>query len=697
MKSATRGLEDLACWGTAASAVAYTLLHLLLVVALVTFGRIARGYPLQALAIAVYGVLAVAGTGVAVWLGRRGGDAAQHLLPGLALAVFLAVALAGAFYATPILGGLGLRTEYAPYLDDDGLFAIANVALATWVVALALVARWRGLLVAGMAAQGLALLLNPGLIAAAVRHGLPPDAHGLLALPLLYLVAGVALGRRLRPSHLAWAAGLFAAGALLSAGLLLGASGPRALPALLSGRASVGATVPRQILATGAFFPFVLGLAAFAWRLRRWAGLDAAGGAAAGSGHALGLAPGAWAVAGVGMALLALVAGASWVYLGPAHGLGDGWLPEAGRTLGWIGKTVPQGAYGVAGEALAALKGAFPWLVGAAALAWLAAAGVKAARLGPHGALRAIGFPGGLALLGLAMLWQCPLLPFPFLYPQPPLVHGLAAALPHAVGQDWLGLWLWLGYALLGLALVGLSAPLSDDATQKRGGLTFCATLLASLAALALTAGLWAGATQGLLEAQRLAGLPALRQAAQLRLALSLPANALLAAIGWATAVAGWRALTRRGGPLALPGAALRRGLVLAAALAVAGGLAFWQWTAMPIATTSPANGAVDVPTNAPIVVRLRPGPRHWGPGLSASYAGTGEHIPGTSGGTGTGETYFAPDGGWRPHARVNVQVLGGMGLRSYTFSFTTAGGPAPDVTPLPGPRPRAPSASPGS
>ena len=673
MDRVVRRLEGLAWWGAVASIVTYPLLHLLLVAALVTFGQRAGGYPLQALAIAAYGVLAVVGSGLAIHFALRGQAPEGRLLPLLALAVLLVVALAGAFFATPFLNGLGLRTEYAPYLDDDGAFALLNVGLATWVVILALAARWRRLLVAAPAAQGLALLTNPGLIAVAVRYGLPQDAYALLALPLLYLGAALALGWRPRALHVAWCAGLLAAGALLSACLLFGFS-PNLWAALRSGQAYIGASVPRQTVITAAFWPFVLGLPYWAWQLRRWAA-----GAPAGLGKR-------WVAAGAGLALVAGMALLSWLYLGPAHGLGDNWLPEAGRTLGWINKTVPTGAYGPAGEALAALKTLFPWPAGATALAWLAVAAGKAACLGLRGVTRAIGFPGGLVLLGLAMLWQGPLLPFPILCVQPPLIHGLASALPQAIGQDGLTMWASMAYGLLGLSLIGLSAPLRDDQSKRRGWLTLVATLLALGAALILTAGLWAGTVQSL-RAQRLFTLPEYRQAAQWRLALSLPVNAALALLGWAVVAAGRRALTTVDGPAALSPAALRRGLALAGGLAVVGAFAFWQLTAMPVADTSPRDSASDVPTNAPIVVRLRPGLRNWGPGINATYADTGAYVRGTSGGSAEGTTSFMPEGGWRPLTRVNVCVSSPSGRRNFEFSFTTGAGPAPDMTP-PGPLP---------
>ena len=179
--------------------------------------------------------------------------------------------------------------------------------------------------------------------------------------------------------------------------------------------------------------------------------------------------------------------------------------------------------------------------------------------------------------------------------------------------------------------------------------MTLVATLLALGAALILTAGLWAGTVQSL-RAQRLFTLPEYRQAA-------------------------------------LSPAALRRGLALAGGLAVVGACAFWQLTAMPVADTSPRDGAMGVPTNAPIVVRLQPGLRNWGPGINATYADTGAYIRGTSGGAVDGTAFFMPEGGWRPLARVNVRVSSPSGHRNFEFSFTTAAGPAPGMTPL-GPLP---------
>ena len=121
------------------------------------------------------------------------------------------------------------------------------------------------------------------------------------------------------------------------------------------------------------------------------------------------------------------------------------------------------------------------------------------------------------------------------------------------------------------------------------------------------------------------------------------------------------------------------------AAVVVAAAFAFWQFTAMPIAETSPLDGAANVPTNAPITVRLTRGDRNWGPGIRVIYAETGEIIQGSGGGWFQREIRFSPQSGWHPNARVEVQVCCGPLTRSYRFSFTTGDGPSPDVAAIPG------------
>ncbi|HEY3110571.1 MAG TPA: hypothetical protein VGL23_17565, partial [Chloroflexota bacterium] len=131
----------------------------------VVFGQRAGGYPLEPLGIAAYGLLAAVGTALALRAAARARPAADRLRPLLALAPLLAAALIAAFFATRSLGGPDSAAAFAPYdVDDDGQSAWLNAGLALWVAAVALAARWRGLLVGGMAGHGLALALNPGLV-----------------------------------------------------------------------------------------------------------------------------------------------------------------------------------------------------------------------------------------------------------------------------------------------------------------------------------------------------------------------------------------------------------------------------------------------------------------------------------------------------------------------------------------------------
>jgi hypothetical protein len=92
-------------------------------------------------------------------------------VPVLALAPLLASALGGAFFATGTLGGIGPPVGYAPHaVDDDGQSTWLHAGLALWVVAVTLTTRWRGLLVAAMGGQGLAVALSGGLVAGTLQE-----------------------------------------------------------------------------------------------------------------------------------------------------------------------------------------------------------------------------------------------------------------------------------------------------------------------------------------------------------------------------------------------------------------------------------------------------------------------------------------------------------------------------------------------
>ncbi len=659
-ESIVQRLQRISWLATAASAALYALLHLVLLGALVTLGQRAGGYPLQVVAGATYGLLVVGSTALAWRWSARATGPADRLVPLLGLVAFLAVALCAAFFATRALATFGLQAAYPPCVDDNAALTLLNVALALWLVALALATRWRGLLVAGMAAQGLALLLNPGVLAISASYGLWVEGYVLFALPCLYFGAAIALGWRPSRAGLAAAVGLTAAGAGLAA--LLASVLPFARTALAQEPHGPGWTA-HYLTVTGAAYVGVLGLPLWALRLRRWA--------------SEGETPGALSAAGVGLALLAGVTAFSWSLLGPG-----GLLPATGQYLGWSGKVVPAGAYGMAGKVLSALRMGYPWLLGVAILTWLGGALASLRCRGAQQAVSSAGTPAWLVALGFGMLFQGPV-PLAFLAQQLP-VQGFAGALPALLGASGLAALGQVVFTLHGLALFWSAAQLRVSSARWRPWCTFGATILALAAALVLTAALPAGLMQGL-ALQRSLTLPQYRQAAQVRLALSLPVNAALAALGWLTWVRALRAVSAPGGPAALPRRTLQRGLVAVVGVAILGGAAFWQLTALPIAETWPPDGAVGVPTNASLVVRLRPGERNWGPGISATYADTGEYVMGTTGGWFGGETWFTPSGGWRPQARVKVRVSG-LVSRPYEFSFATGSGASADVVLPPGP-----------
>lgn len=266
-----------------------------------------------------------------------------------------------------------------------------------------------------------------------------------------------------------------------------------------------------------------------------------------------------------------------------------------------------------------------------------------------------------------------------------------------ATRQEWRGLppsWerplqllVEAGCPLLGLALLGVAARLRES-TQRQAWLTLAGLLLALAAALVLTVGLAAGTVQNL-RTQASLTLPEFRQTARLQLVLSLPVNGALTLLGWATAARGLRALTTPGGPATLPRVVRWRACALTAAVAVVAGLALWRLTVLPVSGTSPADGAIGIPTNAPIVVWLRGGGHNWLPGITATDAETGQYVRGSGGGTGDGGAWFMPEGGWRPNARIHVRICCGPFTRSYDLTFTTANGPSLEVTPLPGPTPK--------
>ena len=74
-------LASASFWVAAATVVVYGILHVLLLAGLVTFGQRAGGYPLQALAVAAYGLAAIASLAAAAWLSSRARVPSGRLLP----------------------------------------------------------------------------------------------------------------------------------------------------------------------------------------------------------------------------------------------------------------------------------------------------------------------------------------------------------------------------------------------------------------------------------------------------------------------------------------------------------------------------------------------------------------------------------------------------------------------------------------
>lgn len=95
----------------------------------------------------------------------------------LTLPPLLAFWVAGLYCTTNVLWA-----EFAPWLDDDGLFAALNLAFALAGCGLALCYRWPGLLTIWAGGQGLLLLTNPGLLSTILHYGARWDREGL---PLL--------------------------------------------------------------------------------------------------------------------------------------------------------------------------------------------------------------------------------------------------------------------------------------------------------------------------------------------------------------------------------------------------------------------------------------------------------------------------------------------------------------------------------
>lgn len=101
---------------------------------------------------------------------------------------------------------------------------------------------------------------------------------------------------------------------------------------------------------------------------------------------------------------------------------------------------------------------------------------------------------------------------------------------------------------------------------------------------------------------------------------------------------------------------------------------AWWGWNVYQsknwIASTYPADGAIDVPRNVTIVAKWK-GVRGNNLGMPIRYADAPkEYIHGTTGGSEYGMT-FKPESQFAPGRLVKVTVEAGR--RRHTFMFTTA------------------------
>ena len=577
----------------------------------------------------------------------------------LALPPLLALWVAGLYFTTAIL-----HAKYAPYLDEEGLFAALNLAFALVGCGLALGYRWPRLLTVWAGGQGLLLLTNPGLLSATLRYGARWDPEGLalLLLPLTYGLSALALGYRVRLRQLfLWLAPFALAGAMAAV---------FPVHRLLSEPYRAARMAPTEMrllaaahgLSTLYTVALVLGLPFHAWGASRtW------------SPASRDRAPGRW-VWPAFLALVYLAAGAAAAQLTVGQG---GFAPPApGEVQGWVSPdhVVPDaypGFFYWAPTLLAAVR----WLLLAVALVavW------ETWREGVMVRLPTRDFPALLAWPALASLAA-------FLAIIPP--RGLGFVLMTVWEDGRAGVSLLLMPLVAGLGLLGL-ARLIEGLTRAWG------KALAGMAAVALLAGYlwWQGQALAAYARVLFAPLPIWAKRwkyapfdPRLAATIGLVFDSGLILLGlwalWQT----WRALAQPESPYAVPGRVwLRVGLgVIAVALPLVG---FWYWWTDPgIIETVPPQGATGVPRDTVIVVRFRPEPlrEFWGigQGMRVRYADTGEHIPGATAASATGISY-SPEGLLRPNAMVEFSVYR-RGRRPFVLRFTTAGANSPTATPMP-------------
>ncbi len=613
-------------WGLA---LLTALAHSLAALALAAFGWRADGYVLNGPASYIYLALTLMAVCFCLVIWRRKNDWA--LAWNVVLPMGLPLAAAAVWFATTLFGA-----KYATWgalTDDDGLFALINLAYALLGCGLALGLRWPRLLLAWAMAHGLIVLLCPFVAIA------PPNLYEIL--PWLFVtpaygLAAWALGWQpnRRVVSMVLGAGTFAVVAPLVMSLV-GSDTSFASYSLL------GAEV---VWSAAALLP--LGL--YAWRARReW------------ETAALEQSPSApWMAAALTLVCGALLAG----YL-----LGPPMLPRAGEAQPWISNThivpvawLPTLAWS------AWLFDVLPWLAGLLVLGGV----VSGLRARP---MLSLGTVNGLVWLGITLL----------------LGWGMDSLSPlrfilNVTSEGFTSLLDWLGPLIAALGLLFIARQWERG---RRPVWVLAVFLLLSLFLWLQAEMAWPYARFLFFPQPDWASVgeyaplpPALLAGAGLALHVGLGGFGLYV-------VGQWIGIAR--GETTLAPALRRAALVGGSGVAIV--YAAWYVLTTPrLIQAVPAPDAINIPRDALIVIGLAlltPLDDLWAGGLygsmSARYADTGEYIPASSGSRGAGVFVLAPATPLRANVVIVVTVIYGN-KRPYILRFTTGGANTPSATPLP-------------
>jgi len=630
--------------------VLYNLAHLLAAISLIHFGIKAGGYPLNRWGVYIYsGAAAIAlALSLRELLRRQEGPSPLQLtLPPL-----LALCVAGLYFTTAMLGA-----EYAPYLDDDGFFAILNLAFALSGCLLALLYRWPRLLVAWAAGQGILLLANPALWVQTIRYGVAPTLGALASTTVAYGLTALALGYR--PSWrriLRWLWPFALVGMALAVRSIFAI-----LPNWHGESADLTPILVAAVLASFLTGLFTLGLPFYAWVAgRTW------------PEKRMARRPSRWVWVAF-LLVFFLMAGASASQLSLQHHGRS--LPAPGTVQGWrSGDHVPD-AYGPFITWAGWLFDATRWLllpVGLLAL-WESWRKRKATRT----SIRFLEFPRLLLWPGLASL--CILIT---------LVHSPLTRLTFVLATVWdsrMGMLWGLAPLVAGMGLIWSYRIWEQPWGQRT--LTLWALLTSGLLLLFV-----AWQTQALLAYGRVlfSPMPAWETRWEyapfdptLTSVIGIIFHAGLAALGLWTVLECVRTWLGAETTFQIPARMLRHGVLIALALALPLTGLWWWWTDPGVIETVPTQGATNVPRDTTIRITLRPA-RIMGGGQGACirYADTGDYIPGATAGW-IGGMGYDPEGLLRPNAVVEITIHQN-GRRPYTWRFTTASVDGPMATPIP-------------